>query len=82
MKSIYVSPEIMYEDFSLSTNIAAGCEVYVGTPSPGQCTIMLGPKPLFDSDNIGGICETTPPPGKYDSACYHVPEENYNLFNS
>lgn len=86
MKSIYVSPEIMYEDFSLSTNIAAGCERFVGNPSEGNCAIVGS-----DGTSIFGgdmnICDFTPEgmgqaPDTWDGFCYHVPTSDRELFNS
>ena len=86
MKSIYVSPEIMYEDFSLSTNIAAGCERIVGNPSEGNCAIVGS-----DGTSIFGgdmnICDFTPEgmgqaTDTWDGFCYHVPTSDRELFNS
>ena len=37
MRKAYSKPQIMFEDFTLSTNIAAGCEVKTNTPSQMQC---------------------------------------------
>ncbi|MBQ7889414.1 MAG: hypothetical protein IJ356_06615 [Erysipelotrichaceae bacterium] len=88
MKSIYVSPEIMYEDFSLSTNIAGTCESIVGNPTKGTCAVIgTGPDQNIFSSDMVGICFFSPEgmgleKDKWDGFCYHVPTEAYSLFNS
>ena len=86
MKSIYVSPEIVYEDFSLSTNIAGSCEVKTNTPSARQCGLEMYPdsgKFVFIDDTTG--CNYTTgvtPDGQYNGTCYDVPQDSRDLFNS
>lgn len=87
MKKTYSKPEIVFESFSLSQNIAAGCEVKTNTPSQSECGIDFGGSMLFVDgmngmngckdiavDNVGGD-------GVYNGICYHVPTGE-NLFNS
>ena len=87
MKKIYVSPEIVYEDFSLSTNIAGDCESIVGNPAKGTCSLPTSdPDTNIFSTGING-CDTYPEDlgfgtDTYDGFCYHVPSQNYSLFNS
>lgn len=82
MKKIYKKPEIMFEDFTLSTNIAAGCEVKVGNPSEGICGITTSdPNTTFFNTGIAN-CTYQPSDGLYDGACYHAPYDTKNLFNS
>ncbi|MBQ8813372.1 MAG: hypothetical protein IJZ85_02590 [Lachnospiraceae bacterium] len=87
MKKAYVKPEIMFENFSLSTNIAGDCEGIVGNPSKGTCAVLgTGGIAVFDS-KVGSACEYTPTEmggteDQWDGACYHVPTEYNNLFNS
>ena len=86
MKSIYISPEIVYEDFSLSTNIAGNCESIVGNPTQGTCAVQgTGGVAVFDG--TVSACVFTPgsfgqPEDKWDGFCYHVPIESQSLFNS
>lgn len=87
MKKAYKKPVIVFEDFSLSTNIAAGCEEILNLPSTNACFPTFGRKTLFSdqySDSCGyKVVEGTPDPDvNYDGFCYHNPSESYNLFNS
>ena len=85
MKKTYIKPEIFFDSFSLSTNIATNCEVTFDLASRGSCGIPddndTGMN-IFDL-GTGGTC-TAPGKGSetYDGLCYHVPTENNNLFNS
>lgn len=82
MKKIYEKPVIMFEDFTLSANIAAGCEVKAGSPSEGTCGIPTSdPDTTYFSAGIAN-CNSYTPDGMYDGACYHTPFETNNLFNS
>lgn len=82
MKRNYVKPEIMFENFTMSTNIAAGCNFISKLQGKvDACGYMddRGNGPIFTSDVNG--CTYTQPDG-YDSICYHVPNENYDIFTS
>lgn len=87
MKKLYTKPNIMFEDFSLSTSIAGNCEGIVGNPSKGSCAVLgSGNIRLFDS-SVGVACQFSPEQlggaaGMYNGMCYHVPSDSSNLFNS
>lgn len=87
MKKAYTKPEIVFESFSLSQNIAAGCEEKTNTPAQGQCGIEFGAEILF-LDTAGSLCtdkiKNVGGDGEYNGLCYHVFSNNgeYNLFNS
>lgn len=81
MKKEYMKPTIVFEDFTLSTNIAAGCDSIVGNPSQGTCGIPgTGGICIFSTPETG--CNILFDDGSYDGLCYHVPTEGNNLFNS
>ena len=87
MKKVYEKPEIVFENFSLSTNIAAGCEVKTNTPSQGQCGIKWGSDILFlaDTNCTGdGIVIGQGGDGESNGICYHTFSNNgeNSLFNS
>ena len=87
MKKTYVKPEIMFEDFTLCSNIATSCESIVGSHTKGECHIMgTGNIAIFDVSIDGCYYYPTDLPGgttdMYDGFCYHVPTESNNLFNS
>lgn len=84
MKREYTKPIVVFEDFTLSTNIAGDCEVKTNLQNKDGCGWVphdrwtLGV--IFASATTG--CEITPSDAGYDTLCYHVPSESYNLFNS
>jgi hypothetical protein len=81
MKKAYSKPEIMFEDFSLSTNVAAGCTFKTDTKSEGDCGYpnSLGTGTIFTEAANG--CKYHVPDNN-DSLCYHVPNEHSDIFNS
>lgn len=81
MKKVYSKPVIIYDDFRLSANIAAGCEVR-SNHAMNECTFDLGPGVPPPFANGLSICEYTPEDGTYNGACYDVPSTDNNLFTS
>ncbi len=85
MKKVYTKPEIMFEDFSLSTMIAScgneathdaslgkwGCKGYYDD----QFGVVL-----FTSDFNG--CKYVEADGDFNGYCYDVPQISLNLFGS
>jgi hypothetical protein len=81
MKKIYSKPEIVFEDFSLSTNIAGNCELDTPLPSlKDSCGYPIRGAVVF-TDGINA-CTYKPQDGMHNGFCYHVPTEYNNLFNS
>lgn len=80
MRKAYSKPEIFFEDFSLTTNIAANCDVKTNTPSLDACGVDMGGDMVM-LDKVTG-CITKITDGYYDSLCYHNPTEFSNMFNS
>ena len=80
MKKVYTKPEIIFDSFSLSTNIAGSCAVIFDGQAPYECGISDdGPGlTIFTED----FCMVVPPDGLYNGLCYHVPFENQNYFAS
>ena len=87
MKKTYSAPKILFESFTMSTNIAAGCEEIIRTFDQGNCAIEgTGGISVF-SGTMVNICDYTPadmgnPDDMWNGFCYHVPTEKTNLFNS
>lgn len=84
MKKLYSKPQIMFESFTLSTNIAADCEVKIYNHSSGTCAYEFTDEfgenwKVFTSDVLA--CGTNEGDRAYDNVCYHVPYGE-NLFNS
>ncbi len=81
MKKAYSKPEIMFEDFSLSVNVAAGCETKLDNQSQGSCGYLLRTGATIFISNQTGCSNHVPDDGS-NGICYHVPTETSNLFNS
>jgi hypothetical protein len=86
MKRVYSKPEIYFESFSLSQNIAAGCEEKTHTPAARACAVDFSGLSLFldgmdacndiKVTNLGGD-------GDLNGICYHVyTDGSKNFFNS
>lgn len=87
MKKAYTKPQIMFEDFTLTTNIANNCEVQINTQSSGTCGLDFGPYVVFLDTMVNictgdGIVKSEGGDGQYNELCYHVPQGSENLFNS
>ena len=79
MKKAYVKPAIMFESFTLCTNIAAGCEFKNGQLQYKACGYKTRNGIVF-TDKLYG-CESVIP-DNLDTFCYHVPDASRNIFNS
>lgn len=84
MKKTYTKPQIVFESFVVSANIAGDCDPKTNTPSLNSCPYtyedeFLGTVKLF----IEGVnaCTTKDADGEYNGFCYHVFTGN-SLFNS
>lgn len=83
MKKLYSKPEILFESFTMSTNIAAGCKFINSIPAETICGYDDGRNGRVFTDGVGGAngCIYTQPDDN-DRLCYHVPNEDYDIFNS
>lgn len=82
MKKVYEAPEILFEDFSLSTSISAGCDKIIN-PLLYTCGVYYpGIGMIFVEGNTGCSVKMEDTFETSDGYCYHVPNEDKNLFNS
>ena len=87
MKKVYEKPEIMFESFASSTNIAGDCLTIIDNQSYGLCGFEYDEDHTVFTDKFPKACETTDgtfdktEDGIWDKLCYHNPE-NTRLFNS
>lgn len=81
MKKNYNKPDILFESFALSVDIAGGCEVKLATPSANQCGVKFGTDVVF-TEKVSGCEDFVVEDGTYNSLCYHVPTDRHNVFNS
>lgn len=82
MKKTYAKPEIMFEDFSLSNAITAGCEKPTNLPSWNQCGLDFSGLMVFMTGMTGCEDVQISENGDFDGICYHTPTESNNLFTS
>ncbi len=82
MKKLYTKPKVVFENFSLSTNIAS-CEVHANAER-GSCGCEFIPGlTLFSDAVINGGCDILAQDGiDNDGLCYHNPSDLYNVFKS
>lgn len=79
MKKSYVKPQVFYEDFQLSANIAETCGSATHTYTANTCVWEYGNLVLFMNvckDNAADFDTST---GK---TCYHHPTSEVSLFAS
>ena len=81
MKKTYKKPEIMFEDFSLSTSIAAACE-YGASHTQYVCAYEDEFLEAVIFTNDIDACTTKMQDGAHNGICYHVPAETSNIFAS
>lgn len=82
MKKNYSAPEILFEDFTISTSIATNCEEKSDLQNARECGFKWGKFVIFINSTTGCSKEVVDGDSKYNGLCYHVPEADYNLFNS
>lgn len=82
MKKLYIKPEIMFESFSLSTNIAGDCEEKTNNPTNGTCGMDFSGFKVFMHD-MNGCSDIKVNDGEsFNGLCYDTPTADNNLFNS
>lgn len=83
MKKTYTKPEILFESFTLSTNIAGTCEIKTYLPSNNTCGMEWEGVGIVFMETMTGCTDVKiSEGGNFDGICYHVPTETSNLFNS
>lgn len=80
MKKTYVKPELYFESFELSSNIASGCAKPTGHAEYVCPYTLATGKKIFASESEG--CQILTQDGSGYSLCYHNPTEGSNLFSS
>lgn len=78
MKKIYVKPEVYFESFELSANIATGCEININH-TVGACWQGVEGFKGFNIFVEPNSCKTTPDD---NGLCYHSPTDANNIFTS
>lgn len=82
-KREYSKPVFIYESFTLSQNIASGCE---GIAIFGEkaCPVLFKADGISDVALFHGMAENCQwsPDNADDYICYHAPSEMNNVFSS
>ena len=89
MKKTYSKPDIFFEDFSLNTNIAAGCEKRPFNQGDG-CGVLWGNIVIFtgtmnDCENnpvVEGSTKGNIVDKNNNGLCYHNPSQDFNVLYS
>lgn len=80
MKKAYVKPEVYFENFQLSANIAAGC-MHKTNHQENVCGYSIpGVGAVFTTTVTG--CTYTEESENYNGICYHNPSDDGKLFTS
>ena len=85
MKKSYVKPQVYFENFQLSANIAGTCGTEIdksgaGLADANSCSFNL---PTFGKIFLTeGICDNTPQDEIASSICYEHPQNTTRLFAS
>lgn len=83
MKKTYVKPEVYFESFELSANIAAGCGAdykgKVNSQNIHACGYIYNGQAIFISPNI---CYYETQDGKEYGLCYDIPTGDNKIFAS
>lgn len=87
MKKIYTKPEIYFESFSLSTNIANDCDAPFTLAAKDICAIPdangVQGMGIFNMTVAGSNCGVHGEGNEmYNGFCYHIPTDSNMLFNS
>ncbi len=93
MKKQYGKPVVTFENFSFSSNFAAGCGDLIGLQSANAnclyyatfkdgdtCAFVDNGYPVFYSATTG--CYTGPQGDYWGALCYHQAGENSRMFSS
>lgn len=82
MKKAYVKPEIYFESFELSANIATGCSMITKNLGEGTCGLEVSPGIFAFLTGITGCQYTEQDKDNPYGVCYHNPVDATKLFTS
>lgn len=82
MKKAYSTPDILFDSFALSQNIAAACAQNVNTQYTGVCGVPFGNKMVFTMGTSGCRVKIEDGSPVFNYLCYHIPVDQNKLFNS
>ena len=85
MRKKYTKPAIVFESFSMSTNLAGSCEFDVNFAMDICPVEMSSGETVFTAEMA--TCMYTPQmfnqgPDMWNGFCYHIPVDTQNIFGS
>ena len=78
-KKVYVRPDAMLVDFSLSSSIAAACKFTATSTDPNTCDEYKIDGGWIVMANTNALCDFAP---DSPDLCYHVPTADTSVFSS
>lgn len=84
MKKAYSKPDIYFESFALSTDIAANtCAAKNALMAYGTCPAAFGSRTVFLDEHTGcSDLQVARQFGSYNGYCYDIPYESMNVWSS
>ena len=83
MKKAYSTPDILFDSFSLSENIAnTTCTRNITGQYSGSCGLQFGNRIVFTTSAVGCKFKIEDGSSMLDGLCYHIPTDDNKLFNS
>lgn len=81
MKKTYAKPQIVFESFQLTANIAGGCNTSPNSTNEATCGYNDNGWIVFQNSAVC-IDVQVGTDGEYNGLCYHVPTGDKSVFTS
>lgn len=82
MKKTYAKPQIVFESFQLTANIAGDCNTRPNSASEATCGYIDDNGWIVFQNSTVCIHVQVGPDGKHNGLCYHVPTGDMSVFTS
>ena len=80
MKKTYAKPQIVFESFQLTANIAGDCNTRPNSTNEATCGYNDNGWIVFQNSAVCNVLAG--PDGNYNRLCYHVPTGDISVFTS
>ena len=80
MKKTYAKPQIVFESFQLTANIAGDCNTKPNSTNEATCGYNDNGWIVFQNSAVCNV--QVGPDGKHNGLCYHVPTGDMSVFTS
>ena len=82
MKKTYAKPQIVFESFQLTANIAGDCNTKPNIANEATCGYIDDNGWIVFQNSTVCIHVQVGPDGKHNGLCYHVPTGDMSVFTS